>query len=205
MKRIVFLVILFISSLSSLFSELVFDNTDQARQQTFELPLSFTPENVYSYEVGFSSSAVTEESESVGSIQGNAFELSTLQDGDYVYGSLTEGAYLYWKIISSENVTIYIALDEALSYSSGSSDNTAQEIDWKLEWDGSNPGSTYTDVYNYNFADNRYVHKHTGENGKRDINSVKLTIETEHIPVAGIGNYYAQRYEANIMVKVEAN
>ena len=201
MKRLFLIVLIFVSSLSYLFCELE-EATDVARKLEYKLDLFFEPEQIYSYEVGFSSSPVTQESESVGRIEGNAFSLNTLEDGAYVYGSLTEGAYLYWKIISSQNVTIYVALEDALSYDNSSN---AETIDWALSWDGDHPSSTNANNgYTYGFDNNRYVHKHTGDSLPRDIDSVKLTMETEHISADNIGNYYAQRYAANIMVKVEA-
>ena len=206
MKRRFIIASLFMFSLSPLFCALDFTSGNSSQGDKFSLSLSLNTNDVYTYEVGFSSTQVSSESETVGRIDGNAFRLATMTDDatGNIYGSLSEGAYIYWKIISPQSVKIYVALENKLSYTPGTSSGI-DEIDWALSWDGENSASTLNGgIYTYAFTENNFVHSHSGESGNRDIGSVKLTIETEKISPAEIGNHYAQRYEANIMIKVEA-
>ena len=206
MKRRFIIASLFMFSLSPLFCALDFTSKEPSQGENFTLPLSLNTNDVYTYEVGFSSTPVSSESETVGRIDSNAFRLATMTDDatGNIYGSLSEGAYIYWKIISPQSVKIYVALENKLSYTPGTSSGI-DEIDWALSWDGENSASTLNGgSYTYEFTENNFVHYHSGKSGNRDIGSVKLTIKTEKISPAEIGNHYAQRYEANIMIKVKA-
>lgn len=210
MKRIIICIsFVFISFLTPVFSALDFSKagSDPARGETHTLNLSFEPEAVYKYEVGFSSNSVTSESESVGRIEGNEFKLGTRQDTNGYYGALTEKAYLYWKIVSSQNVKISVALESELMYDSAGTDESADDdkINWLISWDGEHSDSTYNNgIYEYSFIDTKYVHIHNGQSNTRDIDSVQLTMETERLSAEDIRNHYAQRYSSNILVKVEA-
>lgn len=210
MKRMIICILfVFILFLTPVFSALDFSEagSDPARGEKHTLNLSFTPENVYKYEVGFSSNSVTIDSESVGRIEGNEFKLETKQDSNGYYGALTEKAYLYWKIVSSQNVKISVALESELMYDSAGTDESADDdkINWLISWDGEPSGSTYNNgTYEYGFVDTKYVHLHNGQSNTRDIDSVQLKMETERISANDIGKHYAQRYSANILVKVEA-
>lgn len=210
MRRIMILILL-VSSLTPVFPALDFPSAeidpDPTRGQNHTLNLTFSPENVYRYEIGFSSNPVTAESESVGRIEGNEFKLETKQDSNGFYGSRTEGAYLYWKIMSSQTVKISVALESELMYDSAGTEDSGDDdrINWMIAWDGENPSSTYSNGnYEYDFDETKYVYLHTGESNTNDIDSVKLSMETERIGAEAIGNHYAQRYSANILVRVEA-
>ena len=141
MRRIMILILL-VSSLTPVFPALDFPSAeidpDPTRGQNHTLNLTFSPENVYRYEIGFSSNPVTAESESVGRIEGNEFKLETKQDSNGFYGSRTEGAYLYWKIMSSQTVKISVALESELMYDSAGTEDSGDDdrINWMIAWDG---------------------------------------------------------------------
>ena len=152
MKKFISVLFIFLISSYSVFCKL--DYTEDSPKE-FSLGLSLTTDK-YSYEIGFSSKEVSENSVTPGSIRGNELELySQLSDNSEVYAERTSGIFVYWKIASNENVKISLGLEKPLTYDPAIEGESPSTIDWYASWEGDNPGSIGGDgKYEYLVRDN---------------------------------------------------
>lgn len=200
MKKFVSVLFIFLISSYSVFCDLEYTEDSP---MAFSLGLSLTTDK-YSYEIGFSSKEVSENSVTPGSIQGNELELySQLSDNSKVYAERGSGIFVYWKIASNENVKISLGLEKPLTYDPGIEGESPSTIDWYASWEGDTPGSIGGDgryVEDGGFYDE--IHIHNASLDSVDISSVGLKISTDKLNNPAL--YYAQRYEAKMLIKVEA-
>lgn len=187
MKRLILIAIIFILTLSSVFSKIPDDTT--------VLNLSLSPEGIERYDIGFSSGQVTETTGSVSSLS-QIYLSSSPYDENQPITAVNSTSWVYWRIVSP------LKLELSLSFSET---DTEDKIVWNAwmynqntdDKKGTLLASTSTDS-------NTNAVFHTKESSTiQDINSKRILVEAS-IKQEDFLAYKAEAYNRNLILKVEA-
>lgn len=186
MKKLILMAIIFIFSLSFVFSASLGKGT--------VLNLSLSPEGIERYDIGFSSGQVTETTGSVSSLS-QIYLSSSPYDENQAITAVNSTSWVYWRIVSP------LKLDLSLSFSETDTEDKIVWNAWMYDQNKNDKKGTLLASTGSNTTDAVF---HTKESSTiQDINSKRIIVEASIIKQEDFLNYKAESYNRNLILKVE--
>ena len=186
MKRFVLIAIIFILSLSFVFSASLGKGT--------VLNLSLNPEGIERYDIGFSSGQVTATTGSVSSLS-QIYLSSSPYDENQEITEVNSTSWVYWRIVSP------LELELSLSFSKTDTEDKIVWNAWMYDQNKNDKKGTLLASTDSNTAN---AVLHTKESSTiQDINSKRIIVEAS-IKQEDFLNYKAEAYNRNLILTLRA-
>ena len=188
MKRIVLIAIIFILSLSFVFS------APLGKEDTV-LNLSLSPEGIERYDIGFSSGQVTATTGSVSSLSQIYLNSSDYTENQPIT-AVNSTSWVYWRIVSP------LELELSLSFSKTDTEDKIVWKAWKYDQNKADKKGELLASTDSNTNDVYAVHS-KDSSSIQDINSKRIIVEASIDP-ADFLKYKAEAYSRNLILTLEA-